>query len=365
MIAGTLQRYIALRFLAAVAAVFASIYLLVMMLDYVEQMRRTADLPHVSTWMVAQMSFFRVPQVAEHVISFSVLIATMICFLSLSRRMELVVARAAGMSVWQFIAPAVAVAFLVGVFATLVYDPISAAMDEHSKGLETQIFGSGGIGGSRFSSDGSFWLAQHNKSGDTILNATTSLNQGTLLGGVTALQFDSNGRFVERVEAKRAALEPGYWRLHDARVYATGDAVRGPGDYLLETSLTPDQVRESFATPETVPLWDLPTDIRRAERSGLAAAGYRLQYQKLLARPFLLAAMVLLAAAVSLRFFRFGGIQKMVLGGVFAGFLLYVLSKVVDDLSKADLMLPTAAAWLPVVVAGLTGFVALLYQEDG
>ena len=55
----------------------------------------------------------------------------------------------------------------------------------------------------------------------------------------------------------------------------------------------------------------------------------------------------------------------MVLSGIAAGFLLYVLSKVTEDLSKADLMHPVAAAWLPVVVGGVTGFVALLYQEDG
>ena len=135
--------------------------------------------------------------------------------------------------------------------------------------------------------------------------------------------------------------------------------------YLLTTNLTPEQVRESFSTPETVPFWQLPYYIDMAERAGLAAAGYRLQYQKLLARPFMLAAMVLLAAAFSLRFFRFGGVQKMVLGGVASGFLLYVMSKVTDDLSKAELMPPMVAAWLPAVVGGMTGFVALLYQEDG
>jgi lipopolysaccharide export system permease protein len=55
----------------------------------------------------------------------------------------------------------------------------------------------------------------------------------------------------------------------------------------------------------------------------------------------------------------------MVLSGVAAGFLLYVLSKVTEDLSKAELLHPVTAAWLPVLVGGLTGFVALLYQEDG
>ena len=98
---------------------------------------------------------------------------------------------------------------------------------------------------------------------------------------------------------------------------------------------------------------------------GLVAAGYRLQYQKLLSRPFFLAAMVILAAAVSLRFFRFGGVQKMILSGIFAGFMIYVLSKIAEDLAKAELMHPVAAAWLPVFVGGVTGFVALLFQEDG
>ena len=85
---------------------------------------------------------------------------------------------------------------------------------------------------------------------------------------------------------------------------------------------------------------------RLAENAGLAAVGYRLQYYQLLAQPFYLAAMVLLAAAVSLRLFRFGGVQKMVLGGIAAGFLLYVLSKVTGDLSKAGLMPPLVAAGL-------------------
>ena len=75
--------------------------------------------------------------------------------------------------------------------------------------------------------------------------------------------------------------------------------------------------------------------------------------------------MVLLAAAVSLRFFRMGGVQRMVLSGVGAGFLLYVLSKVTDDLSKAALLPPMIAAWMPAVIGAMTGFVALLYQEDG
>ena len=70
-------------------------------------------------------------------------------------------------------------------------------------------------------------------------------------------------------------------------------------------------------------------------------------------------------ASVSLRFFRMGGVQKVVLGGIAAGFVLYVLAKITGDLSKAGLMSPMAAAGLPALVGGLTGLTTLLYQEDG
>jgi lipopolysaccharide export system permease protein len=363
IIAGTLARYFGMRFLSAVLVVFAGIFALVTLIDYIELMRRAGDIPNVSALLVAKTSLYRVPQVVERILPFCVLIGTMSCYLNLSRRLELVVARSAGISAWQFVAPAMAVAFVLGIVATAVYNPISAILQEHSKRFEAELFGQTANALSR--SGGTFWVSQRTDEGQAIINAVASRDQGINLNGVSIFIFDTEGRFKQRIEARAAVLVPGAWALRDARVYGLGLVPTDQAEYRLKTSLTPEQVRESFATPETVPFWELPVYIQIAEHAGLVAAGYRLQFQKLLARPFLLAAMVLLAAAVSLRFFRFGGVQKMVLSGVAAGFLLYVLSKVTEDLSKAELMHPVAAAWLPVLVGGITGVIALLYQEDG
>lgn len=363
MLGGTLARYFGLRFLSAVLLVFAGIFALVALLDYIEMMRRATDIPNVSAILVAKTSLYRVPQVTERILPFCVLIGAMSCYLTLSRRLELVVARSAGMSAWQFISPALIVAFLLGIVGTTVYNPISASLQERSKRFESELFGQDQTalrGGG-----GTFWVSQRSSDGMAIISATSSQAQGVTLIGVSIFTFDAAGQYKQRIEARRAVLEPGVWRLTDARIYESGLLPADHAEYPLKTNLTQEQVRESFATPETVPFWELPSYITIAENAGLGAAGYRLQFQKLLARPFLLAAMVFLAAAVSLRFFRFGGVQKMVLSGVAAGFLLYVLSKVTEDLSKAELMHPVAAAWLPVLAGGLTGFIALLYQEDG
>jgi lipopolysaccharide export system permease protein len=358
---GTLARYIGRRCLRTVLLVFVSIFVLVMLIDYIELMRRSSDLPGVSPLLVLKTSLYRVPQVTERIMSFCMLIGAMICYLDLSRRLELVVARAAGVSAWQFVTPALVVAFVLGVVATTIYNPLSAIMEERSKRFEAELFkqDAGALSGSNY------WTSQRTSEGQAIINAKSSRDQGVNLNGVMVLTYDNDGHFKQRIEASAAVLEPGVWELQDVRVNELGVLPVYYPVYQLKTNLTPEQVRESFATPETVPFWDLPLYIKIADNAGLAASGYRLQFQKLLARPFLMVAMVFLAAAVSLRFFRFGGVQKMILSGMAAGFLLYVLAKVTEDLSKADLMHPVAAAWLPVLAGGLTGFIALLYQEDG
>ena len=363
MVAGTLSRYFGLRFLSAVLGAFIGVVLLAGMIDYVELMRRGADWPNATPWVLAKISIFRVPQLTERIMPFSVLVGAMSCYLTLSRRLELVVARAAGISAWQFIAPAVITALLFGAVATTIYNPVSAVLEEKSKRLESEVVGE--VQSALQSGSTGFWVRQKSADGAAIINAKTSRDQGANLGNLTIFTFDTAGQFQKRIEARSASLQDGYWELQDVRIYATDDPLEVDDSYRLNTNLTMEQVRESFATPETVPFWQLPTYIKMADRAGLEAAGYRLQYDELLARPFLLAAMVLLAASVSLRFFRFGGVQKMVLSGITAGFLLFVLSKITEDMSKSDLLSPVAAAWTPMLVGSLTGFVVLLFQEDG
>jgi lipopolysaccharide export system permease protein len=273
-----------------------------------------------------------------------------------------VIARSAGLSAWQFIAPAVVIAFLLGIAATTLYNPISANLRERSAGLEAQLFHQ--TSGRQDSGSG-YWIRQRSDDGQAIINAKTSTQQGIELAGVSVFRLDHADRFVDRIDAKSAVLHPGFWRLEEARIFSEDAQPLDRAFQDIKTNLTFTQVRESFATPDTVPFWQLTDYIRLAENAGLAAAGYRLQFYTLLVQPFYLAAMVLLAASVSLRSFRFGGVHKMVLAGSVVGFLLYILAKVTGDVSKAGLMPPLLAAVLPPLAGGLTGLLTLLYQEDG
>lgn len=360
LIGYTLGRYLSLRFLGTIGVVFGTVFALVYTLDLVELMRRAADTEGATPGLMARLSLYRTPAIAEQVFPFAVLFGAMASLLQLSRRLELVIARSAGISAWQFLQPPVAVALLIGVASVAIYNPVSAALKDRAGQLEAELFAR------RLRSAGTeLWIQQRSIDGHAIVKAEAGVGATSTITGVAAFVFDRAGRFVERVEAPEAVLRDGYWEMSNARVYSSLEEPQSYDTYLLASNLDPSQVRQRITPAESVPFWQLPEMIARRESAGLDATRYRLQYEILIARPVLFVAMVFVAASVSLRFFRFGGVAKMIGGGVAAGFALYVATELMRDLGSAGLVGPAVAAWLPAVVGSLLGTLALLYQEDG
>ena len=156
MMTNTLGRYFAGRFVVSAVGVFASNFVLLVLVDYIEMVRKTSGLVSASAITIAETSLFRVPQLLEKMMPFCILIGAMACYLALSRRLELVVARAAGVSAWQFISPALASAIVIGVLATVAYNPMSANLRELSKRMEAELFGDAPGGGVQDASG--FWI---------------------------------------------------------------------------------------------------------------------------------------------------------------------------------------------------------------
>jgi lipopolysaccharide export system permease protein len=360
MIGWTLGRYLSARFLLTIAAVFLMISGMLYVVDFVELLRRAGNIQGVSAGDIAYLSFLRVPAVSEQIMPFCVLFGTMATFVILTRKLELLVTRAVGVSAWGFLVPPLAIAVAAGIGSVVLFNPVSATMKHRADAIETRLFGNG-----TQNYDTSLWIRQKSIDGEAFIRAGQVSADGTNLTSAAAYVYDSAGTFEQRIEAQTGKLLPGVWQFDHARVTAPGEESFAAGTYLLATSPSPEEAVRGLIAPDSVPFWDLPSLCAAAETAGLDGTRYRLQFHLLLARPLLFIAMVLIAAAFSLRFFRFGGIEKMVSGGVGAGFVLYVAVKFVGDLGGAGLLSPLVAAWSPAVVASLLGAFALLHQEDG
>ncbi len=359
----TLGWYISRRFMITVAVIFLSCLMLIFLVDFIDLLRRGSSVDEASVFRLAELAIFRVPSRSEQVLPFAVLIATIATYLGLSSKSELVVARSVGLSVWQFLMPSLISAFLIGVIAITLFNPFSAYLKEQFLRMEAEVFGGSSM---VFSSSGSgVWLRQDGIDGQTVFHARHAVDKGTELRNLTIFAFNHDGAYVERLESESAILRNNYWELSDVWILSGDREPQHHDSYSVSTYLTATQVQESFSDPETVSFWDLPKFVELASRAGLSATGYQMQYQQLLARPFYLCAMVLIAATTSLRVFRFGNVGRMVLGGVLVGFLLFIISKLLGDLGKAGLLNPVFAAWSPGIVGALAGLSILLYQEDG
>jgi lipopolysaccharide export system permease protein len=363
-LAKTLSSYIARQFFAWFTGVFAAMVVVTFLLDYIELIRRAGTRIQATLWMLLEMAALKLPHTAQEVLPFAVLFGTMLAFWRLTRNHELVVARAAGVSVWQFLMPALLVALLIGIVAVTMLNPVASLMEAAYEKLESRILRQGSDELS-FAGSG-LWLRQSDQAGNqVIIHAEKLVSAGPTLDTVTVFFFDDLTRFTSRVDGRTAKLERGDWLINDGIRWLPDEPPEPFADLRLPTTLTPRKIEQSFASPDTMSFWDLPGFIALLEQSGFPAQRHRLHFNVLLARPFLFCAMVLVAATFSLRMQRRGGATLMIVCGVVSGFLLYFLSDIVFALGLSAKLPVTLAAWTPTGVSLIFGVSMLLHLEDG
>jgi lipopolysaccharide export system permease protein len=363
-IASTLSAYIARQFFVWLCGVFGAMVVVTFLLDYIELIRRGGTKAQATLWLLFQMAALKLPQTAQEALPFAILFGTMLAFWRLTRSNELVVARAAGVSVWQFLAPAIAVAFLVGAVAVTVFNPAASLAEAAYERLEARVLRQGSDQLSL--SAAGLWLRQSDEAGNQIVIHADKLGpQDATFDGVTLFFFNARTQFTSRVDARAARLERGEWLIEDGVRWRLDQTTQPFAAMRLPTQLTLRNIEESFASPDTMSFWELPGFIALLEQSGFPTQRHRLHFNVLLARPFLLCAMVLVAATFSLRMHRRGGATLLVVGGVLSGFLLYIMSDIVFALGLSSKLPVTLAAWTPTVVSMVFGISMLLHLEDG
>ncbi len=368
-IAATLSLYVARQFMAAVLSMLAALSGLVSLFDFIELLRRSATKPDATFALVLQIAALRLPYIAMQILPFGVLLGGIIAFWRLTRSSELIVARAAGVSAWQFLSAPVACALLLGVAATGVVSPLSSAMLARAEALDNAYLRTSG--GPLALSGGQLWLRQADHEldpgGVAILHAdSVSLQKGKLTAtGVSVFRLSAGDRELVRVQASDAQLTRGAWLLHDARTMRPDHLPDPAGTMRLPTDLTVNRVQESFASPDTLSIWALPDFIALLERSGFSAIRHRLHFQALLALPLLAGTMTLVSAGFSMRPSRRGGVAQMIGSGVAAGFMLFVVSKVTEEFGQSGTLPAVLAAWAPALAGLMLAISLLLHLEDG
>lgn len=362
-----LHFYMAKRFLRAFAIVVAVFIAILLPIDLADQLGRVGG-EHGFT-AALQLALLNLPNSLNDWMSLFIMLATLVLFLGLARTSELVVVRAAGRSALKSATSPIIMALLIGVLSLLVLNPLVAATARQYditlarlSGLESRSVSVSGQG---------LWLRQGVESEQTVIRASGTNSDGTNLFDATFFTFDADGQLLERMDAREAVLVLGAWTLTDVTRWplagaANSEAQRQQFDTLtLPSTLTAEQIRDSFGKPQTIPIFELPTFIRQLNDAGFAALQHRTWFQTQLASPLLLAAMVLIGAAFTMRHTRFGKTGVMVLAAILFGFGVVFLRRFAEVLGETGQVSITLVAWTPPVAAILLALGFLLHTEDG
>ena len=360
-----LSFYIGRQFLVAFLALFSMFLLLVLLFDIIELLRRAASKPDIGLALVIELALLKLPKMGSEIFPFSVLFAGMVTFWRQTRSHEMVVTRAAGVSVWQFLVPSLIIAFMIGVFQVSLFNPLSSVFLNRYEQLEAKHLK--GQANLLAISPTGLWLRQSNLTGQSVVHSTHVLQHGQNvdLTEVTIFAYRGSDQFAQRIEAQSAQLEDGFWHLKEAWSFIPEQQPVFHPNLLFETDLTVTKIQDSFAPPETMSFWDLPGFIKTLEAAGFSAIRHRLHWHSLLASPILLCAMVLIAATFTLRQSSRGSMMTVISGGIMTGFLLYFFSDLVFALGLSDSIPVVLAAWTPSGVSTLLGLAMLLHLEDG
>lgn len=365
-----LRLYIARRFATASLMVFGGVLFLATLFEALELTRRAGADLDVGVLTLISLAALKAPSISIQAAPYAMMLAAMWTYARLSRSSELVVARAAGISGWALATPVLTTAALFGAFVTTAYNPVSALMLEAAETRAAALFKEeGGLVG--VSKQG-LWLREGGEAGgQKVIHGRQSRfdGSGISLEGVMVLEFDARGALLRRVDADTARLDAeARWDLSEVNIHERSGSrfeTRERPFYDFDSYMTPEQIVESLAAPETVSFWRLPGFIETLENQGFSARRHVLFFNAALATPLVFAAMALLGSAFSMRHVRFGGLGVMALYAALTGFVVYFLLDIAQALAGSGVIDPIAAAWGPPFAALLFAAGLLLQFEDG
>lgn len=358
----TLPRYLGKQYLIWFLAFLVGLAGIIYLFEVAELLRRSANLTDTSLGVVLRMGAYKLPDTIEKILPFVVLFSGLFNFWRLTRSQELIVARAAGISAWQFLAPPLLITILFSGVYVMLMNPLGATMNARYKEMEArylrhspslELTGAG------------LWLRQEEGERRYLLHADKVTMEPLTLTPVIVFVYDKDNEYQGRIDAPHAVLNGQNWDIDNAWINWDGEQQVHQDFYRLHTTLTLEKIQESMAAPNTISFWSLPRFIRALHSIGLPAVRHEMQLQMLLAQPVMLCAMVFFAAAFSLRLNRRGGILNAMMAGMVTGSLIFSLNNVVTALGMNQTLPAVLAAWaIPLAALG-AGQATLLYLEDG
>ena len=356
-----LARYMARLFLTRSLAVLFALILVLMTLDLLGEAGKILAVPGNGDSALWHYVVLRVPLLISRFLPFSVLLGTLIAFVSLNQNSEVVAMKAAGLSAHQILAPlmvaSIGIAALLFAFNEGVVVNSARHVDAWSDNDYKPIPRASGV-------LSNVWLLD----GEDFVRVGIASGRGLRMVLHRLTFYDRTGGVLQRViNADSAVRDPasGGWLLRNVNLYDAGqNVIRHFPEMKALAGIKPDQFTLAKVDPTELDYWTLKRRIAELEAAGRPADEARAGLAHKLSQPLSILLMPLLAAVAAFGLARSGHVLLRAATGMALGFAYFVADNFSLAMGNAGAYPPLIAAWAPFILFLLIGEAVLVRTEE-
>jgi lipopolysaccharide export system permease protein len=359
--------YLSKQFLQAIGIVISGVTAVFVVSNYIDLLTRAVN-KNVSFILVTKLAFAKIPYLLHESVPFLIFIAAILAFTRLSQKNEYTIIKASGVSIWQLLFPFVTVSFVIGIIFVAILNPLSTVLMEYNRKMSSKYYLGSGSGNILSFSNSGLWFMDkfYSSNGEKRVVQARYLNVNEAeLADVSFLVLDQNYNFIERIDVPKVMLKDGYWMLKNPTVLQVHKLAAISDSMELPTEFKEYDLKNSFIDPQSISIWKLGHFISILKSAGYSALQHSSYFYKLLARPFLMCGLVLIAASFSLKPARFISSPKIIFYGLSSGFFLFFSNEVITILGingSLPAYLASLSATCSVVIMGIA---LILHVKEG
>ena len=305
------------------------------------------DRGQYGVFQIVQHVVLEIPNILYLMFPMAALIGSILGLSVLARDSELIVMRAAGVSVMRIVGSVLKVGGVLAVIALVMGEFVAPytetkALQIKAESIQNNI---------RQESDFGVWLRDEN----TYVNIGEVLPDLTLLN-IKIFEFDGNNFLRFLSTAQEGEYQGGRWLLKGLKRTQI-DEVRSAADEVnaayWSTSVNPDILNIFRVQPEQLSIWQLNRYIEHLRSNRQDTTNFELTFWSKMVTPLATAVMLILAVPFVFQQVRSGGLGRSLFSGIMIGLGFFIVNKAFTYFVPLFAIPPIIGAILPILIVCL------------
>lgn len=299
---------------------------------------------------VMQYVILGVPKILYELFPMAALIGSILGLSVLAKDSELIVMRAAGVSILRIVGSVLKVGMILALLAMVLGEIIAPFTETKAQKLRAVSI-QDNIGSQ---SKTGVWLRDDN----TYVNIAEVLPNLNLLG-IKIFEFDSLKHLRFLSIADEGEFQNGRWLLkglHRTMIDEDRSAADEVNAAYWSTTVNPEILKLFSVEPDQLSVWQLTRYIKHLESNKQETSKYELAYWTKIITPFATAVMLILAVPFVFKDSRSGGMGRSLFTGIMIGLSFFIVNKAISYFVPIFNISPLVGAVIPTMLVCFLSF---------